>query len=61
MTADPVFPDSHTALPPSGDVVRIRSFPGELDDPLRRRVSGDYTRALIASTLPRRLRETPDR
>ena len=49
MSADPVFSDSHAALPPGGDVVGIRSFPGELDDPLRRRVSGDYTRAPDAS------------
>ena len=61
MSADPVFPYSHTALPPGGDVVPIRSFPGELDDPLRRRVSGDYTRVPDASTPPWRMRKAPDR
>ena len=45
MGANPVFSDSHAASLPGGDMVRIRGFPGELDDPLRWRVAGDYTRS----------------
>ena len=61
MSANPVFPDSHTAPLPGSDVVRIRGFPGEFDDPLRWRVPGDYTRPAGASTPPWRVRATLDR
>ena len=61
MSANPVFADTYAAVPPGGDMVCIGDFPGELDDSLRWRVCGDYTRPRHASTPPRRLRAAPGR
>ena len=57
MGANPVFSDSHTALLPGGNMVRFRGFPGELDDPLRWCVAGDYTRPRDASNVPAQARQ----